>query len=348
MRLRKCKAMLSERRLKKTSDKEIKNSISRTKGMGEQSMRYEKDFLHLQLTEPTVLSLGKFDGLHRGHELLMESVFEKARTGLKAAVFTFDIPPNQTNENIQQVITTNEEKQQLFMERGADYLIECPFTKEIMQMEAEQFIEQMVKRLCVKWIVVGTDFHFGHHRRGDYHMLQNYADLYGYYVLVVQKMQYQGRDISSTYIREALLNGSMELANELLGYPYFIQGKIIHGNQLGRTIGFPTINIIPPPQKLLPPFGVYVSQIHLDGKQYKGITNIGMKPTIQGDNPAGAETYIYDFKGDVYERTAKVELLHFERPEMKFDGIGQLKRQLEKDIAYGAEYFKNTGAIEMI
>ena len=179
-------------------------------------------------------------------------------------------------------------------------------------------------------------------------MLQNYADLYGYHVLVVQKMQYQGRDISSTYIREALLNGSMELANELLGYPYFIQGKIIHGNQLGRTIGFPTINITPPPQKLLPPFGVYVSQIQLDGKQYKGITNIGMKPTIQGDNPAGAETYIYDFKGDVYERTAKIELLHFERPEMKFDGIGQLKRQLEKDIAYGAEYFKNTGVIEML
>ena len=300
-------------------------------------MRYEKDFLHLQLTEPTVLSLGKFDGLHRGHELLMESVFEKAQTGLKAAVFTFDVPPASA-DSLQQVITTNEEKKKLFLERGADYLIECPFTKEIMQMEAEQFIEEIVRRLCVKWIVVGTDFHFGHNRRGDYHMLQEYAPVYGYQLRVVQKMQYQGRDISSTYIREALVKGSIEFANELLGYPYFIRGKIIHGNQIGRTIGFPTINIQPPPQKLLPPYGVYVSRIRLDGRQNGGITNIGKKPTIYGNHPAGAETYIYDFQGDVYEKTARVELLHFERPEMQFAGIGELKAQLEKDIAYGRAY----------
>lgn len=298
-------------------------------------MKYEKDFLHLQLTEPTVLSLGKFDGLHRGHELLMESVFEKAQTGLKAAVFTFDIPPV---SGMQQVITTNKEKQRLFMERGVDYLIECPFTNEIMHMEAERFIEEITKRLCVKWIVVGTDFHFGHNRRGDYHMLQDYAASYGYQVRVVQKMQYQGRDISSTYIREALVKGSIEFANELLGYPYFIRGKIIHGRQVGRTIGFPTINIQPPPQKLLPPYGVYVSRIRLDGKQYAGITNIGKKPTIQGDHPVGVETYIYDFQGDVYEKTARVELLHFERPEIRFAGIEELKMQLEKDIAYGRAY----------
>lgn len=300
-------------------------------------MKYEKDFLHLQLEEPTVLSLGKFDGLHRGHELLMESVFEKAKEGLKAAVFTFDIPPGQAG-GIQQVITTNEEKQQLFFERGVDYLIECPFTKEIRQMEAEQFIEEVAKRLCVRWIVVGTDFHFGHNRRGDYHMLQDYADVYGYKVRVVQKMQYQGRDISSTYIREAIGKGNIEIANELLGYPYFIQRKVVHGNQVGRTIGFPTINIMPLPEKLLPPYGVYVSNIWLDGVQYGGVTNIGKKPTIQGEHPAGAETYLYDFHGDAYGRTAKVELLHFERPEMKFRGIGELKAQLEKDIAYGREY----------
>lgn len=298
--------------------------------------------------EPTVLSLGKFDGLHRGHELLMDSVFEKAKTGLKAAVFTFDIPPNQASEAEQQVITTNEEKQQLFFEHGVDYLIECPFTKEIMHMEAERFIEEIVKRLCVKWIVVGTDFRFGHNRRGDYHMLQNYAKACGYQVRVVQKMQYQGRDISSTYIREALKKGSIEFANQLLGYPYFIRGKIIHGNQVGRTIGFPTINLQPPPQKLLPPFGVYVSKIQLDGKQYGGITNIGKKPTIQGDRPAGAETYIYGFHGDVYEKTAKVELLHFERPEMKFDGIAALKGQLEKDIAYGKRYLAESGKEEAL
>lgn len=302
-------------------------------------MRYERDFKNLQLKEPSVLSLGKFDGLHRGHKLLMDSVFEKASGGLATAVFTFDIPPKQSSLHEQKVITTNEEKRRLFFERGLDYLIECPFTEEIMHMEAEKFIEEMVRRLKVKWVIAGTDFRFGHNRRGDYHMLQQYADVYGYRVRVVQKMQYQGRDISSTYIREELLKGNMELANELLGYAYFIQGKITHGNQIGRTIGFPTVNIRPPENKLLPPFGVYVSRIEIEGQCYQGITNIGKKPTIDGDSPAGAETYIYDFHRDVYEKQARVSILAFVRPEMKFDGIDSLRRQLEKDIVYGRNYF---------
>lgn len=301
-------------------------------------MRYVKDFKNIQLTEDTVLSLGKFDGLHRGHELLMDSVFEKAGAGLRTAVFTFDIPPQSTLSGMQRVITTNKEKQHLFQETGIDYLIECPFTEEIMHMEAEQFIREIVKRLRVKWIVVGTDFHFGYKRRGDYHMLRRHAEEYGYQVCVISKMQHQGREISSTYIREEIEKGNLELANELLGYPYFIQGTVVHGNQVGRTIGFPTINIQPPPQKLLPPYGVYVSFVWLDGRQYKGITNIGRKPTIYGDNPVGAETYIYQFSGDVYEKEARVELVHFVRPELKFDGVDALKEQLQKDIAYGERY----------
>lgn len=290
--------------------------------------------------ENTVLSLGKFDGLHRGHELLMDSVFEKAKTGLKTVIFTFDIPPKQTAGNTQHVITTNEEKRRLFQERGIDFLIECPFTEEIMQMPAETFIAEIVKRLCVKWIVAGTDFRFGHNRRGDYQMLETYAPIYGYQIQIVQKMQYNSRDISSTYIREALEAGNLNLANELLGYPYFIEGKIIHGRQVGRTIGFPTINIIPPKQKLLPPFGVYFSHILLNGRCYDGITNIGRKPTIHSRNPVGVETYIYDFQGDVYEKDAKIELLHFVRPEIKFEGIELLRKQLEKDIACGKQYFE--------
>lgn len=301
-------------------------------------MRYERDFRNLQLTENTVLSLGKFDGLHRGHGLLMDAVLEKAKTGLKACVFTFDIPPNQAMDGEQQVITTNEEKKRLFGERGIDCLIECPFTEEIKHMEAERFIEEIVSRLCARWIVIGTDFHFGHGRRGDHELLQSYAGHYGYSVQAVPKIQYKGRDISSTYIREELAKGNMELANELLGYPYFIQGKIIHGNQVGRKIGFPTANIQPPAQKLLPPFGVYISRIWIDGQQYSGITNIGRKPTIQGSNPVGAETYIYGFEGDAYGKEARVDILHFERPEMKFEGVEGLRRQLEKDIARGAGY----------
>lgn len=304
-------------------------------------MKHEKGFKHLQLYEDTVLSLGKFDGLHRGHGLLLESVMEKKQLGLKAAVFTFDIPPgNITDGEIHKVITTNEEKKRLFEACGIDYLVECPFSKEIMQMEAEEFIREIIGRLRVKWMIVGTDFRFGHNRRGDYRMLQKYAPAYGCQVRVVPKVQHAGRDISSTYIREEIEKGNMELANELLGYPYFIQGVVVHGSQVGRTIGFPTINLCPPHEKLLPPFGVYVSKIHLDGDCYEGITNIGRKPTIQGDHPVGAETFLYGFEGDIYEKKVKVDILHFERPEMRFDGITQLKEQIQKDIVNGRAYLK--------
>lgn len=302
-------------------------------------MRYEKDFRNLQLTEDTVLSLGKFDGLHRGHELLFDSLFEKAAQGKKTAVFTFDIPPqNIAHGKTAQVITTNKERHQLLAQRGIDYLIECPFTKEIMHMEAEQFIQEIARRLCVKWIVVGTDFRFGYKRRGDYHMLQEHAQQYGYQVRVVQKKQYAGRDISSTYIREEIERGNLELANELLGYPYFIEGEILHGNQVGRSIGFPTINMQPPSEKLLPPFGVYLSEAVIDGVRYDGITNIGKKPTIQGTYPIGAETYLYDFHADVYGRYAKVNILHYVRPERKFAGLEELQAQLARDISYGIAY----------
>ncbi len=306
-------------------------------------MIYEKDFQNLQLAEQTVLSLGKFDGLHRGHKLLIDSVLEKKRQGLKAAVFTFDIPPRSAGGAADsRVITTNQEKQQLFREQGIDYLIECPFTTEIMHMKAEQFIKEIALRLCVKWLIVGTDFRFGHNRRGSCQMLRDYAEIYGYSVRVVQKMQHGGRDISSTFIREELEKGNIELANKLLGYPYFIQGTVVHGNQLGREMGFPTINIRPPEEKLLPPFGVYVSEVDIDGQRYRGITNIGKKPTIHGANPAGAETYIYDFDKDVYEKEARVSILHYVRPEMKFADIKALRGRIQEDIQYG-RIFLETG-----
>lgn len=311
-------------------------------------MRYERDLKQLQLMEDTVLSLGKFDGLHCGHGLLLESVSEKAKQGLKAAVFTFDIPPvsrTAADGGNQQVITTNEEKRRLLEERGVDVLVECPFTPEIMRMEAETFIREIATRLRVKWMVVGTDFRFGHNRRGDYHMLEEYAGIYGYRLQVVPKMQYEGRDISSTYIREEITKGNMGLAAKLLGYPYFIEGTICHGNRLGRQLGFPTINQEPAPCKILPPFGVYSSIVELDDRQYGGITNIGKKPTIHGSNPVGVETYIYDFDADVYGRNARVSLLRFARPEKEFSGIGALQAQLREDIRKGREYLKQAQAL---
>lgn len=303
-------------------------------------MKYIKNTLDFYIEEPTVISLGKFDGIHRGHELLMEKLSAKKEDGLKAVVFTFDIPPKKSVEQIEaKVLTTNEEKVHIFENMGIDYLIECPFTKEIMCMEPEAFIEMLVTKLHVKCIVAGDDFHFGHNRRGDYHMLQKYAYIYQYEAVIIPKMQEDDRDISSTYVREELMAGNIEKANHLLGYRYFVEGIVAHGNQIGRTIGIPTINQIPEKEKLLPPFGVYLTEVYIDDQRYYGVTNVGCKPTIKGDNPVGVETHLLNFKEDIYEKKVTVEFIKRVREERKFQNVEELKEQMMHDIAYARTYF---------
>ena len=310
-------------------------------------MEYIKGRLDFHVAEPTVLSIGKFDGLHRGHELLMDYVFQKKKEGMKAVIFTFDVPPKKSLEqDAARVLTTNEEKMHLFEQIGIDYLIECPFTEEIMHMPAEEFLKKIVEQLSIRCIVAGTNCSFGYQRRGDYRMLQKYAPEYHYEAQIVDKMQYEGRDISSTFIREEIAAGNMEKAELLLGYAYFVQGTVVHGNQIGRTIGIPTINLLPPQEKLLPPFGVYAARVEIDGKRYNGITNIGCKPTIAGDNPVGVETNLFDFYGDLYGKHPKVSLLKWVREEQKFQNVSELKVQMEKDIAFCRSFLGDSAASE--
>ena len=306
-------------------------------------MEYIKQSITFEIKEPTVLSLGKFDGLHRGHELLMDYMAKrkKENPGLKAVIFTFDIPPGKQIQNTPvQVLTTNQEKVKLFESIGIDYLIECPFTEEIMRMEPEEFIERIVTGLHVKYMVVGTDFRFGHKRRGDYRMLEAYAFRYGYEVEVVDNMQEEGRDISSTFVREEIAGGNMEKANRLLGYEFFVEGQILHGKKLGKPVlGIPTINLEPPADKLLPPFGVYLTVTEYCGAEYPGITNVGCKPTIEGENPVGVETHLFDVSEDMYGAQVKVKFLSRVREERRFDSLEVLKSQMEQDILYGRKYF---------
>lgn len=306
-------------------------------------MEYIRNTQKFRVLEPSVITLGKFDGLHRGHELLMENLKNaSANAGYKTIVFTFDIPPkNKVDKAEYKVLTTNSEKHVIFEETGVDYLIECPFTQDIMCMEPELFIKWIVEALTIKCIVVGKDFRFGHDRAGDYRTLEKFASKYGYEVIVLEKMQEDGRDISSTYVREEIAKGNIPKANHLLGYEYFVKSKVVHGKRIGRTIGIPTINMILPAEKLLPPNGVYVTKVFVGENWYMGVSNVGCKPTIAGDNPIGVETYIIDFCQDVYGKEVTVKFLEFLRPEKKFDSIEDLKTQMNADIVRTERYYRN-------
>ena len=306
-------------------------------------MKYIKNTLNFQIQEPTVVTLGKFDGLHRGHDKLMHALLQYKEAHQVASVaFTFDIPPrNRVDEVTTKVLTTNEEKEYIFGTSGIDYLIECPFTAEVMCMEPKDFIAWISTSLCMKCVVVGDDFHFGHNRAGDYRTLMEYEKEYGYETIVVEKMKDNNRDISSTYVREEIAAGNLKKANELLGYHYFIKSDVIHGKKLGRTIGVPTINMVLPENKLLPPNGVYVTEVKVEGTLYVGVTNVGCKPTVSDSNMIGVETYILDFEQMVYGDSIVVSFVEFIRPERKFSSVEELKNQLQEDISCAKRFYAN-------
>lgn len=304
-------------------------------------MRYIKGLESCGDFSETAITLGKFDGMHRGHQKLVYEVCRlKKETGAVSVVFAFDMSPLYERLGIpRDGIMTNEERRQ-HLENQVDVLIECPFTEEISSIEAETFIKEiLVGVFHAKYIVVGTDFRFGHDKRGDVKMLADQADIFGYELFVIEKEMYGDREISSTYIREELRKGNMEAVNDMLGYPYIVTGKVEHGKQLGRRLGFPTINVHPAKEKLLPPKGVYIDRVKIDGVWYNGIGNVGVKPTVTEENRMLIESYLFDYEGNAYEKDVKIQLHKFRRPEKKFASVEEMKDHVNADIAYGKEYF---------
>lgn len=292
-----------------------------------------KDF---RIAEPTALSIGKFDGLHRGHKKLVKELLSWKEKGYKTAVFTFSTPPaSLVKGKPQTMIMTNEERGELLSQAGIDYLVEYPFDEEVCHMEPERFISEVLAgRMHAGVIATGPDCHYGYKAAGDRALLETMAEVYGYRYFVVDKERdpENNRIISSTYIRELLAEGEMQRANRLLGYHYFVSGPVVHGTSIGHTKLYPTANVVPGPEKHLPKFGVYVTRVTVAGETYVGLTNVGKKPTISGENPTGVETYLYHFDGNIYGKTMRMEFLDFVRPEMKFESLEELKRQLDHDI----------------
>ena len=296
-------------------------------------MRIIEGTTEFQVQEETAISIGKFDGLHQGHQLLVERIVKKKQEGLKALIFTFDFGDRP-------VLLLPEERREMLWKWGVDYLLECPFVESISHMEAEEFVRKiLVERLHVRYLAVGTDFRFGCQRRGDYRLLQRLSAECGYEVEVVEKACWQGEEISSSRIRRELEQGRMELVNQLLGYAYSVTGEVLHGRKIGRTLGMPTTNIVPSERKLLPPNGVYATRTVIAGELFEGITNIGYKPTVGAEPRKGVETYLFDLDRNLYGEILTVRFYGYERPERKFDSLEELKKRIGQDVEWGRTYF---------
>lgn len=302
-------------------------------------MEYIKKLEEINMKKPGVVTLGKFDGVHRGHRKLIGRVLKiSEREDCSSIVFTFDVPPRvRMGAAGIKTLLTNEERRCLLRKTGVDVLVECPFTEQIQNMEAEEFVEDvLIGRLHMAYAVVGTDFHFGRGRRGNPEFLQRLGKQMGFSVEIVQKERDGSREISSSYVREELEAGHMDSVRRLLGYPYFISGKIVHGRHKGHSFGYPTINQVPAPEKLLPPWGVYSSRTRIGGKDYDSVTNVGRKPTVHG-KALGVETYLFGCSENLYGQEARVDLLAFQRPERKFESEEALIAQLGRDAEEARE-----------
>lgn len=284
-------------------------------------------------TKKTAVTMGKFDGLHRGHQKLVDKIRSYATDECDSVLCAFDMHRD--------AIMTNRERRE-HLEGKIDWLIDCPFTETLRNMEAEDFIRDILcAGLNAAHIVVGRDFVFGHNKRGSVEMLERYAPRYGYTVDVVEKERYGDMIISSTYIRDALAQGDVRLAEQLLGYPYELTGPVRHGKQLGRTLGFPTMNVEPEAQKILPRYGVYACRVKIDGEWYNGVGNAGVKPTVTDERRRLFEVYVYGYEGDAYGKEVTVRFCGFERPEVKFGSVEELREQVMKDMQYGIDFFKD-------
>ncbi len=293
-----------------------------------------------RLSGEVAVAIGKFDGVHIGHRCLLEEIMNQKKNGRKACVFTFDVEPGFLFGKEEKLLNTREEKRNLFEYMGIDVLIEYPLNAETAKIDPKDFVEQiLVDRMNTVFLAAGTDLSFGAGGKGNAKLVKSMAPDLGMEVRIIDKIMVDEREVSSTYVRETVEKGDMILAESLLGEPYFVTGKVIHGRKLGRDLGMPTLNIVPDAGKLLPPCGVYYAGVRMNNRYYQAISNIGYKPTVEMDEPVlGVETYLYDFEGNAYGEEIMVFLYAYKRPEEKFEDIEALKEQLKEDMLAGRMY----------
>ena len=294
--------------------------------------------IETKLTDRTVVTIGKFDGFHRGHTELFHVARRAAGPGEKILVFTFLMPEDSKGCRS---LLTREEKIYAARKLGAEIYLECPFTEEVRRMDAMDFLQGvLLDKLNMRHIVAGTDCSFGYRGAGNAELLAEKAEQLGYRASVVDKVRYGGETISSTRIRKAIEEGKIKEANEMLGFAYPMSGTVMHGHRNGHKIGFPTINLAIPDDKIVPRFGVYASRVNVGGKAFYGMSNVGKKPTVSGHEQPNIETHLFGTEEDFYGCSATVELLDFLREEQRFPTMAHLANQLRLDKGYALDRIK--------
>ena len=311
-------------------------------------IQVHRDLNNLPVFKKAVITIGTFDGVHLGHQQIIKLLKkEAADIGGETIIITFYPHPRKIvtdGKSDLKTLNTLEEKIELLNEKEVGHLVVVGFNGEFANQSAEEYIENfLVKKFHPHTIIIGYDHRFGKNRSGDYHLLEKMGEKFNYCVKEIPEHVLNHVTISSSKIREALLKNDINTANNYLGYKYFFTGKVVEGNKLGRTIGYPTANlIIENEEKLVPGNGVYAVTLTIGQKEplLKGMTNIGMRPTVNGTKRT-IEVHIFDFDKNIYDEYMRVKIYAYLREEVKFDGLNQLKEQLAKDKANAQLQLKN-------
>lgn len=311
-------------------------------------MKHFESLEEIRNIDETVVALGNFDGVHRGHqEIIGRTVRSAEAAGLKSAVFTFS---NHTStvlgigEPVKNILYA-EEKIRIIEDMGIDYLVSIPFTKEILSMSPEDFVQKiLVDALRIREAYCGFNYSFGYKAQGTPEVLMREGMKHGFGIHVQEPFKIDDIVVSSTYIRQLIAEGRMEECTKFMGRMYATGGEVVVGNRLGRTIGFPTSNLIIDETMVTPPNGVYITYCSYNGVRYPSITNVGNKPTI-GEYNKNIETHIFNFDQELYGKKIRVEFVKKTRPEFKFDDLEALKNQIRSDCIAAKAYHRERGML---
>ena len=284
--------------------------------------------------DPTWTTIGSYDGIHRGHQKVLEHVVAGARrTGSTSAMITFDPHPRcvLAPDTCPLTLTTVDEKAELLGEMGVENLVVLPFNKKLSQLTATEFMDRLVDRVPLRGLVIGYDFALGHDRQGNRAFLEDYGSARGCGVETIGSFSLEGQVVSSSIVRTLLLEGNVAHAAKLLGRHYSISSFVEHGTGTGSRIGYPTANFAITPNKLVPHNGVYAVWVDIDGRAYQGAMNVGYRPTF-GENRLTVEAFILDFEGDIYQKDVRARFVQRIRDEKKFDSVDALVTQISHDV----------------